>query len=518
MSNSPESLVEAAAAVATLGVCQSDIDLLDEASLVVGMGYLRELDRQAQTYRLWFAAAIARQSDHTLGYDGLARRSGSATPAIFIQSMTGSSIEEATKLARLGQSIVDAQDAPAAAAPTSPLVEAAVSGAISVDAADAIRRGLGQPEDAVTAAQLAAAAEELIARADALTPEALLKAARRARNDLDLDAIERGEKARAAIRYVRLWQRDGMSGGSWALPDEDGGLEVHNAMKLLVARKTNGPRFPDAHKGQVTKETGPVADSSEPQASSGTRPQASSGTEPQASSGSIPEDERSPEHIMADGFVQIFHNGITADPGVVPGAGRAPVRVIVPASTLTNRAGNGPGPGTTPSGMEPSGSNPSGSALLEETMSAISFGKLGEYLCEGGTIGILFDNHGHILDAGREQRLFTKTQRTALGVRDGGCRYPGCDKPPSWCEAHHILNWARDHGPTDISNGILLCRYHHMLIHTNGWEIIKDGHGGYWLKPPKNQDPRQQLIEMPSKNPLIAAMQHANKADQQLVS
>jgi hypothetical protein len=78
MSNSPGSLVEAASAVATLGVCQGDIDLLDEASLVAGMGFLRELDRQSQTYKLWFAAAIARQSDHTLGYDGLARRNGSA--------------------------------------------------------------------------------------------------------------------------------------------------------------------------------------------------------------------------------------------------------------------------------------------------------------------------------------------------------------------------------------------------------------------------------------------------------
>jgi hypothetical protein len=53
-----------------------------------------------------------------------------------------------------------------------------------------------------------------------------------------------------------------------------------------------------------------------------------------------------------------------------------------------------------------------------------------------------------------------------------------------------------------------------MLIHNNGWEIIRDtgqidGRGGYWLKPPKERDPHQQLIEMPSKNPLIAAMRHA---------
>ena len=202
---------------------------------------------------------------------------------------------------------------------------------------------------------------------------------------------------------------------------------------------------------------------------------------------------------MADGFVQIFHNGLTADPSVVPGAGRAPVRVIVPAKVLDDRVTNG------------AGGKPSGSAVLEETMSAITFRKLEEYLCEGGTIAIGFGHDGDPLNVGREQRLFTRAQRTALGVRDGGCRYPGCEKPPSWTEAHHTDYWARDNGRTDIANGILLCRYHHMLVHNKGWEIIRDEAGDYWLKPPKERDPQQTLIAMPSKNPLVAAMKRARK-------
>jgi hypothetical protein len=167
----------------------------------------------------------------------------------------------------------------------------------------------------------------------------------------------------------------------------------------------------------------------------------------------------------------------------VPGAGRAAVRVIVEEKVLKEKKGY---------------------AILEDSLSAITFSKLDEYLCEGGTIGILFDDDGKI-DVGREQRIFTTRQRTALGVRDGGCRYPGCDKPPSWCEAHHIDFWARDVGKTDIENGILLCRYHHMLIHNNDWEILRRD-GTYWLKRPKSIDPSQTLIEMPSKNPLVAAM------------
>jgi hypothetical protein len=254
-------------------------------------------------------------------------------------------------------------------------------------------------------------------------------------------------------------------------------------LKLLVAKKSNGPRFAD-----VTRESRPVPDTLEPDREA------------------VPADERSPEHIMADGFVQIFHNGLTADPSIVPGAGRAPVRVLVAGSILADGVKNGSDP------------SPHGSALLEETMSAISFGKLEEYLCEGGTIGIAFNAKGQVLDAGREQRLFTRIQRTALGVRDGGCRYPGCEKPPSWTEAHHIAYWNRDSGTTNVANGILLCRYHHMLIHNNGWEIIRDDEGRYWLKPPKERDPQQRLVEMPSKNPLVAAMTHARKTDQALAS
>jgi hypothetical protein len=150
-----------------------------------------------------------------------------------------------------------------------------------------------------------------------------------------------------------------------------------------------------------------------------------------------------------------------------------------------------------------------GTAILEDSLTKITFEKLEEYLCEGGHLGVAFDNSGNLIDVGRERRLFTKRQRIGLAVRDGGCRYPGCDKPPSWTEAHHILQWARDHGRTDITNGILLCRYHHMLIHELGAEIIRDG-PAFWLRLPKSMDPTQALVEMPSKNPIVAAMSRSS--------
>jgi hypothetical protein len=479
MSDLAEQLLESASAVAALGALETDIAALDDASVVGGLAIVRDHRRNLQAYEVLLSAEVAKRSSHDFGNDGLARRNGSATPAIFIQSITGTSIDEATRLARLGSMVVDAQreaERVAAAASesgeatdatatssleTAPLATAAVSGAVSVDAAEAIRKGLGRPDDAVTLDHLRVAEAELLVQAHKISPEALLKLARIARNALDLEAVAAGQKRRADLRYVRIWKRDGMSGGSWALPDEDGGADIHTALRMFLASRTGGPRFPetDAHGNEVVKTAAEVA----------------------------LEDPREPEQVLADGFAQIFLNGLRVDPSVVPGAGRAPVRVIVPEQVLREERG---------------------SALLEDSLSAITFSKLEEFLCEGGVVGVLFDDDGQLINVGREQRLFTKRQRAGLGVRDGGCRYPGCDKPPSWTEAHHILQWARDRGKTDIAIGILLCRYHHMLIHDSKTEVIRD-RGTYWLKPPKSVDPTQRLIEMPSKNPLVAAMKLA---------
>jgi hypothetical protein len=119
-------------------------------------------------------------------------------------------------------------------------------------------------------------------------------------------------------------------------------------------------------------------------------------------------------------------------------------------------------------------------------------------ICDSGVIGIVFDDDGQCMNVGRTQRLFTQRQRVALAVRDGGCRFGDCDRPPSWCEAHHIEHWHRDHGKTDVADGILLCRRHHLLVHNNKWEITRDA-DGYWLTPPRDVDPMQARIPMPTK-------------------
>jgi Domain of unknown function (DUF222) len=100
------------------------------------------------------------------------------------------------------------------------------------------------------------------------------------------------------------------------------------------------------------------------------------------------------------------------------------------------------------------------------------------------TVGIVtVDGAGAPLDVGRNERLFTTAIRKGLAVRDGGCAHPGCGRPVSWCDAHHITPWACG-GNTSIDNGVLLCRHHHTAIHHGGWQVYLGLDRHPWFIPP----------------------------------
>ncbi|CAN5305137.1 hypothetical protein BH24ACT9_BH24ACT9_15310 [soil metagenome] len=105
---------------------------------------------------------------------------------------------------------------------------------------------------------------------------------------------------------------------------------------------------------------------------------------------------------------------------------------------------------------------------------------------------LLLSPTGIPLDVGRAQRLFGGRLRTTLDVRDRGCAWPGCDRPPSWTQAHHILSWL-DGGRTDLDNGVLLCLFHHHEIEKADWTVTIRG-GRAWFTPPRWIDPDQTPI------------------------
>ncbi|HEU4398226.1 MAG TPA: DUF222 domain-containing protein [Actinomycetota bacterium] len=92
------------------------------------------------------------------------------------------------------------------------------------------------------------------------------------------------------------------------------------------------------------------------------------------------------------------------------------------------------------------------------------------------------------LEVGRTARVVTAAQRAALAVRDGGCAFPGCDRPVAWCDAHHLRHWLHG-GPTDLANLALLCRAHHRAVHEGGWHLQRHPNGHLAATPPHPRQP-----------------------------
>ncbi|MGO4104426.1 DUF222 domain-containing protein [Leifsonia sp. YAF41] len=551
----PDQLRDAASAVARIGDGAAGYAALSDADLLESQTQLGLIRRSFETHAAWAAGEIARRSSRELGFSGLAQRNGFLSPVELIQSATGGTRAEAVKLVAVGtmltqteadeelqhqlrqadpDSLTDEQRAALAglAAPWLAVVAGAVhAGTLSVDAAEAIRKGLGDIDPGVPADKLAAAAEFLLGEAGTLNADQLLRRARRLRDQLDAEGIARREKTQRDARSFRIWrQADGMYRVSALLPPEDGRL-VELIVDGATSPRRGGPRFVDPRT--------------------------------QARADALRDDERSIEQIAADTILALLQIAAEADPNTVFFGRRPAVRVLVterdlahtipgpafrnPASqSSTGSSPTGSSAGHSSTGSAPTGATAVGSGMpgsptgsssirlapispagptptagpttpctdspgsdlvrighgqIEGHPDPVSMETVNRLLCSGLT-GVEFDDDGQCINVGRDQRLFTARQRVGLAARDGGCRWPGCDKPASWTEAHHIDHWKAEHGKTDLADGILLCKAHHLLLHNNNWHIRRTG-ADYWLIPPVTLDADQTPIPMPSKSPLM---------------
>ena len=161
----------------------------------------------------------------------------------------------------------------------------------------------------------------------------------------------------------------------------------------------------------------------------------------------LDESGRTPEQRKADALIELA-NAFNA--GTVTGGRERPqMLVTVDVEQLAKRAG--------------------GRALLD-TGETITIEAARRLACDADIATVLLRGPSEILDFGRTRRVASNTQYKALVIRDGGCRFPGCDRPPGWTQAHHIVQWP-DGGRTDLDNLVLLCLTHHDLIHHQHWRI-----------------------------------------------
>jgi hypothetical protein len=391
----------------------ADDDLMDVSRLAA------EIRRRADAVAALAAAELKRRSAPELGHSGLAAKTGARTPERLVQRLTGVTKREAGELIRVGEiTTAPTVDSPPDLPSWLTAVGAAVrTGSLSVAAADAIRSGLGVPCEGVPAEALARAAASLVVLAASVTVEQLALHARSMRDDLDEAGIaSRAERLREK-RFLHLTPLpDGMTRISGLLDPESAAI-VTAAYDGATSPRRGGPRFVDA--------------------------------EAVAAAEKLEADPRTIEQIAVDAFVDLIRVGAAVDPDhVLPGR-RPEVVVHVTLADLDRRAGRG---------------------RIEGQPAAVPVSTVERHICDTGTVPILFDGTRQAVDIGRTQRLFTRRQRIALAARDRGCAFTGCDRPPSWTEAHHLKPWSHGVG-TSIDNGILLCRHHHLLVHDHGWGI-----------------------------------------------
>lgn len=411
------------------------------------------------------AGEVARRSAPSLAHSGLAQRRGHRTPEELVRVTTGSSRRDARVAVSAGALLLDggaenggrnaegdgaADGAGEGVAPPSwahPLIEPVLCGEVSTASLEAIRRGLGDVSETVSADDLTAAVIQLLADCGSLDVDRLFRRAQQLRDELDIAGVADRERARRDARSLRVFRTgDGMTRATWVLDPESAAIVVDLYDRATSPRR-GGPTF-------LSPDDAALVDR-------------------------IRADERSPEQYASDAFLALLRAGADADSSALLSSGAPAIRVVVTATDLHDGAG---------------------CAHVEGQLTPISIPTVQRLICAGSQTPILFSSSGQPLDVGRSRRLYTARQRVALAVRDGGCRWAGCERPPSWCEAHHIEPWKTHSGRTDVADGVLLCRHHHLLVHNNGWQIERfrrdDGRDDYRAIPPASLEPHRRPLPM----------------------
>jgi Domain of unknown function (DUF222) len=121
-----------------------------------------------------------------------------------------------------------------------------------------------------------------------------------------------------------------------------------------------------------------------------------------------------------------------------------------------------------------------GSPAAETEWGGLLSGETVERLvCGGASLRrLVLDGDGVVIDFGRRRRLLSPQARRALEARDKHCVWPGCDRPPRWCDSHHQRDW-RLQAPTSVEESALLCGRHHKLRHDGGWQLFRT-RAGRW--------------------------------------
>jgi len=177
-------------------------------------------------------------------------------------------------------------------------------------------------------------------------------------------------------------------------------------------------------------------------------------------------DPRTAGHRRADALVELARRALAAGTLPTTHGGQRPTLVV---TTTLDTLRHGLGAATL-----------GGAHHTAQPLSPTSARRIA---CDAGIIPALLGSPSQPLDLGRSTRSVSPALYRALVLRDRGCAFPQCDRPPEWTEAHHVQHWA-DGGITALINLILLCAHHHQVVHLKGWRITIDHQGKHHFTAP----------------------------------
>jgi hypothetical protein len=392
---------------------------------------------QAMASAQEMVARIVGEADHA----GVAGRAGCSSTRAWLTSRHGTSLRAAA------QALAQAR----AMTPRAEQTRLAwANGVIDAEQAEVIGRAVNNLSDDIPAERVDAAQADLIRHAETLTVKELQRAANRLVEVADPDGADRLLGDRLAEQEKRAYEQsvfrltkgvDGIARFSGKMPNLTADMLLTNLQAIASPRRDH-LRGGDAGAAETAHAAQP--DDGQPLLPYGSR--------------------------LGRAFCELVEKVCERD---LPAAGvNATLVVTIDEQRLRDAVGTA--------------SLSSGDDL--------SVSEARRLACNADILPAVLGGDSRPLDLGRASRLFDRYQRTALAVRDGGCVFPGCDRPPGWAEAHHVRPWSVG-GKTDLSNGALLCGFHHRLVHADdGWEIHVAPDGIPEVTPPERVDPRRQPI------------------------
>jgi hypothetical protein len=507
---------------------------LADNQVVAGLAAVEVLGRLVDGLRVSYAAEVAYLCRPDLGDAGLSVRNNFTSPAAFIAAITSESVAAVRRRVKVGEQVRPGVSFLGDPLPAKfPAVAQALrEGRIGVDAAGAIIRPLSEVGGFAAGEEIAAAETQLVQQASqtmggfGFTADQIYTLAVRAQAHLDPDGAE--------PRYTDLEAERGMTfskmrsgntkltailtpeqAGLWKAIDnaalsprtkptfgtDDGATaggtvgDTASTAGAGASRIRTGAAAPgtggdgrgaagrDGHGSETDGHAASGRGDAGSQAGSVGGDGVSGGGDDGATDGDLsagleaPDDTNVDTRTMAQRRVDLFSEIVQRSsglPGMPSISGAAPT-INIHATLEDVISGRGVG---WIDGID----EPVPASIVEQL------------ICHSSVITTLFGQHGQVLQHGKTRRLFTPAQNRALAARDGGCVWKGCNRPPSFCESHHLEEWRNEHhlpGRTDIDNAALVCKFHHRHVHHSDWKLV-NLNGVPHMIPPRWVDPDQR--------------------------